>query len=364
MTTVLVTGGGGYLGRRVAERLLGAGDARVDLWVHAADERALAARRAELAPAFAPWGDRARISGGELGAEEPFAGVDPRDVTAIVHSAAVTRFNVDEETARVSNVEGTARALDFAERCPRLRAFVLLSTVYASGLRPGLLAEDPLDGGGPYANHYERSKAAAEALLRARPLPGRVVRVATVVADDLSGRVTQHNAVHNTLQLLFYGLLSTIPGRAETPVYLVTGELVAEAVVAVLERGEDGSVYHAAHRREQSMALGPLLDRAWDTFAEDESFRRRRLLRPLLVEEEAFGLLDRALTTFAGGAVSQALSSITPFARQLFVARDVRNERLLALLGRDPAPDPARLVEAACRELVRTRWGREAGSRA
>ena len=39
-------------------------------------------------------------------------------------------------------------------------------------------------------------------------------------------QVTQHNAVHNTLQLLYYGFISTLPGSPATPVYLVTGDFV------------------------------------------------------------------------------------------------------------------------------------------
>ena len=89
----------------------------------------------------ARFANRIEYAWGDLGADEPFAGVEPRRIRRIVHSAAVTRFNVDEETARRVNIEGTARLLGFAKRCENLESFGFLSTIYASGLRAGPIAE-------------------------------------------------------------------------------------------------------------------------------------------------------------------------------------------------------------------------------
>jgi len=57
--------------------------------------------------------------------------------------------------------------------------------------------------------------------------------------------------------------------------------------------------------------------------------------------------------------VNQAVDSVAPFARQLFITKEVQNANLIAALGRDPAPDASAVVEATCRRLVRTKWGRE-----
>lgn len=80
----------------------------------------------------------------------------------MIHSAAVTRFNVDEDTARKVNTEGTEKILRFTNRCSSLEAFGLLSTVYASGLKAGAIEETPLDGSAGFANHYESSKWSSE----------------------------------------------------------------------------------------------------------------------------------------------------------------------------------------------------------
>lgn len=356
---VLITGGDGYLGRRLARALLAEGR-EVCLWVHAADAAALEARRQAAAADLGGLGERADWKGGDLTAEEPFAGVDPRGLGAIVHAAAAIRFNVDPHTADQVNVAGTDKLLRFASRCPGLDFCGLLSSVYASGLAEGAV-EEALLPRPTFANHYERSKWEAEDLAARRAdLPWRILRVATALADDESGRVGQYNAVHNTLQLLYYGLVSTLPGRPETPLYFVTRDFVASAVQQLLGRSEPHQVYHLAHRAEQSVGLGRFVELAWEAFSADESFRQRRLLRPLFMDETTFALLSGELAAFSGSVVSQAVTSVSPFAAQLFRAKQVRNDRLLRALGHDPAPDPEALARATCAYLVHTRWGREA----
>ena len=356
---VLVTGGDGYLGRRVARALLDEGR-EVRLWVHARDAADVEARRQAAAADLGGYGPRVSWAGGDLGDEDPFAALEPAEVRAIVHAAGVIRFNVDAETADRVNVGGTAKLIAFARRCPRLEFCGLLSTVYACGLAEGAVAEE-LRPRPAFANHYERSKWEAERLLADQAdLPWRILRVAMALADDAGGRVGQYNAVHNTLQLLYYGLVSTLPGRPDTPLYFVTGDFVAAAARRLLGASDPHQVYHLAHRREQSLTLGRFLELAWEAFEADASFRQRRLLRPLFMDETAFALLSGALASFSPGVVSQAVASMAPFAAQLFLRKQIGNDRLLRALGQDPAPDPTALARATLAHLVRTRWGREA----
>ena len=286
--------------------------------------------------------------------------MNPAGVAAIVHAAAVTRFNVDAATARRVNVEGTARLLAFAGFCPSLEAVGLLSTIYASGLRPGLVEEAPLPDDAGFANHYESSKWEAEQLLVGpfRRLPWRIFRIATVIADDDSGEVTQFNALHNTLKLWYHGLLSVLPGDQATPVYLLTGDFAAQAIVEVMANGPSQRVYHICHSRAESLALGGLIDVAFDAFSESLEFRGRRILRPLLCDADSFAAFSDGMSCL-GGPVGQAVSSIAPFARQLFIAKDVCNANLVAALPAYRAPDPHRLVRETCRYLVAGRWGKE-----
>jgi nucleoside-diphosphate-sugar epimerase len=188
-------------------------------------------------------------------------------------------------------------------------------------------------------------------------LPWRILRVATVVADDAAGHVTQHNAFHETLKLWFHGLLPLVPGDGTTPLYLVTGDFVASTVVSLMDAG--AGVYHLAHA--QNCTLVELLDVVAGAFAEVDSFRRRRVLPPLLGDRESFDLLASGVEAFGGGLVRQSLQSVVPFARQLFVAKEVDNARLRAALGDGyQAPDPAQLVRRVCAHLVESKWGRVA----
>jgi nucleoside-diphosphate-sugar epimerase len=359
--TILVTGADGYLGRLLVRRLLESTESELILSLRARDAAELAAKQAGLAATLGGGASRVRWAVADLGTEEPFAGVDPTEVRAILHSAAVTRFNVDAETARRVNVDGTRCVLAFARRCKHLERIALLGTLYASGLRAGPIEETPLDDTAGFANQYERSKWGAEQLLlhEFADLPWRLCRVATVVADDEHGRVTQWNAVHNTLKLLFHGLLSLVPGRCSVPVYLVTGEFVVAAVLAALAAGEAG-IFHVCHTRAESLTLGELIEVAFAVFEEQHDFRARRILRPLFADARSFDLLVGAVRSFGGGIVNQAVSSVAPFAPQLFVEKDPDNRRLRAAMPAYAAPDPKELAERTCAHLVRTRWGRAA----
>ena len=346
--TILVTGAAGYVGARLVERLLATTDAHVIAWL-----------RGDAPATFAEH-PRVTIARGELTRDDAFASIDASAITKIVHAAAVTRFNVEAELADRVNVDGARRVFELASRCPRLDRIIYVSTVYAAGLRTGAIAEAPLDRAPRFANHYERSKWQAETMLLTdyAHLPSTIARVATVIADDDGGAVTQKNAVHNTLRLLFHGLLSLVPGEAQTPVYFVTGALVVDALAALATGSKRPKIVHVAHSREESATLGELVDLAFDVFARDPGFQRRRLLKPLLVDAESFEMLVSGIDGFGGDAVRQALASVAPFARQLFSAKDVANDELRAILPEITAPSPAALVHDTVTHLVATRWGR------
>jgi nucleoside-diphosphate-sugar epimerase len=330
--TVLVTGAAGYLGRRITDACRASG---YDVIAHT------------------------RASG-DLATADAFAAVADRDrarIGAIVHSAAVTRFNVDAETADRVNVGGTKRVIEFAQECPALEQVTLLSTVYASGLQTGRVPETLVASDRGFANHYERSKWEAESVVAASGLPWQVVRVATAIADDDTGAVTQYNAFHTTLRLCFYGLLSVLPGRADTPLYLVTGEFATAAVLAVLG-GRESGVYHACHERAACATLGQAIEIAFEVFAADDEFRRKGILPPLLADEESFGVMAEGIETFGGEVVSQAMRTVSPFGPQLYVDKDVENARLRSVLDGYRAPDSRELLRAVVTNLVATRWGR------
>ncbi len=354
MSATLITGADGHVGRGLARRLLDDSRDELLLFVRAADAGEQRAKLRKLG-ALARHA-RCRVVFGDLREPVPFAALDPQDVTAILHCAAVTAFTVDRPTAAAINVAGTRKTLDFAERCTRLRRLGFVSTLYAAGLRGGPVPEAPLEAACAYANHYEWSKWQAERLVLERPqLPSHIYRLATIVAEDGNGSVVQHNALHNTLRLLYYGLLSIIPGHPATRVYTVTAAEVARTVGFLFLHDDSQGIWHVSDAGDEALTLGELADVAYAAFLTDPAFAQRQILKPLFCDHDAFVSLVEAAGRF-GGVLAQSLGSVAPFARQLYSDKDVQTARTAAALGRR-GHDPRPLVEAVARFLVRTRWG-------
>jgi nucleoside-diphosphate-sugar epimerase len=290
-------------------------------------------------------------------------------ITHIVHAAAVTKFAVDRATAQAVNIDGTAQVVELAKRCPDLERVVLLSTLYTAGLATGDIAEEPAgaveeprtDADDPpgvvrFANYYEWSKHTAERLVLDSGLPATIARVPTIIADDDTGHVSQYNAVHNTLKLLYYGLLSLMPGLPDVPVSLGTGDFTVNATMALL--AAEPGIYHVCPDLDQTPRLGRIVDLMFTAFEQDTSFLRRQILRPLLVDEAAFANLINGLRTLPHGPVLDALESVSPFSAQLFRPKVFGNARLHKAWPGYRAPDPDTLVSQTAEYLVRTRWGR------
>jgi thioester reductase-like protein len=357
--TLLVTGATGYVGSCLAARYLATTTGRVVLWAHAADAAEASNRRGALAERFAPVLNRVTFAFGDLAAEPGFDRIDRASITEIVHAAAITRFNVEAEVADVVNRAGAERVFAFAATCPRLRHFAYLSTVYSTGLRSGTIAEALPREEPDFANHYEASKHRAErALVECYDhLPWSILRLATIIADDEAGSVTQVNAFHNTLRLIRYGLLPLLPSLPEAPLYFVTGDFVVRSILKILQQEPRNQVWHLCHSREEMPTVQQLLDIAFDTFAEEEEFRSRRLLKPPYTDYPTFKSLIAGLDGMASRVTVQALRSVAPFAPQLYLCKNFVNDRVKALNGA-AAPNKTALLAAACRSLVGRRCER------
>jgi nucleoside-diphosphate-sugar epimerase len=340
MNVTLITGADGHVGKAFGNWLLGNSDHELLLYVRTlADD------------------PRCDIVSGDLRDVEPFAGVDGKGVTGILHCAAVTNFGVDRETARAVNIVGTEKLIRFASSCPRLARFGLVSSLYAVGLRSGDVPETVCDDTAPFANHYEWSKWNAEALVhRHRDLPWQIYRVATILAEDESGIVVQQNVIHNTLRLLYYGLLSVIPGNPDSRVYMVSTKFVANAIGRLFLDADSKEMFHISDAGADAMTLGAIADAVYESFLTDSRFARQRILKPLFCDQDSFETLVRGIGQF-GGAVSQALDSVAPFAAQLYSDKDVRTNRATAALNGLRTPDSKGLLNAVTDYLVQTRWG-------
>ena len=360
--SVLITGADGYFGKLLTEKYLSHTDNRMLLWVRAQDRTEYDSKCEQLRKTYAVHKNRIHFHGGDLQSPEPFSTINPSEVKAIVHTAAITRFNVEESLANEVNREGTRKTAMFAHRCRGLEQFAFISTIYSSGLAPGCVSETAVSPTGPFANHYERSKSEAEHLIQTQfpDLPWSIYRAATIIADDDSGKVVQYNVFHNTMRLFFHGLISLLPGYHTTPIYLTTGRSTIDSIFEILSAQQtQQSIYNLCYGRDTAMTLGELIDRVFNNFARDPDFHKKRILKPLFTDLDAFESLASVLKGLSGAVVKQALESIRPFAQQLFIEKDVANQQLLCATPGYPIPDMPVLIDNVIQHLMQTKWGRE-----
>lgn len=174
------------------------------------------------------------------------------ETTHIVHSAAVTCFDVDEKTADAVNASGTAHVLEFAQQAMTnqvLRRMVHVSTAYICGHdAKGMVSPDDMPEHPPHTNVYERSKWKAERMVRERfkALPLVLARPSIVVGEATTGRVIRFNVLYPPLRLL-------LPCLGNHPMSGLDGSLdivPVDYVAAVCERlllhpdVREGGCYH------------------------------------------------------------------------------------------------------------------------
>ncbi|WP_373234570.1 SDR family oxidoreductase [Mycobacterium marinum] len=360
--TTVLTGADGYVGHKIAAKLLECTDDRLVLGVRADSSAELSTKRTRLRGLLGSAHDRrTTIVRADLRDSDPFGGLDTAGVTTVVHAAAVTRFNVERDLARRANLEGTARVCEFASRCASLGRLAVISTLYSAGKHQGRIAEAPLDDAG-FVNNYEWSKWAAEqhALATCADLPLTILRLPTIIADDVAGMVGQYNAFHNTAKLFFYGLLSVVPGDRDTRVNIATASFTTAAITALLDPGKPGGVFHVCPEHKNNATVGELVDRAYTAFERDEGFLRRRLLRPLYCELEGFRDLVKGAQSLGKGPIKESLDSVSSFGEQLFLPKEFDTDSLYAAWPEPVIEDPLALIESTISHLVATRWGRQA----
>ena len=174
---ILITGGGGFIGSNLADRLLAEGHEVLTVDTYATS------RRDNLTPQ-----DRLTIVEGSIADEAFFNGVvDDFGPEAIVHAAASYKDpDAWEEDAR-TNALGTAIVVKAAERTGVSR-FIYFQTALCYGVKPEeqpITLNHPLR---PYDSSYAISKTAGEDYIRLSSLPWVSFRLANVYGPrNLSG---------------------------------------------------------------------------------------------------------------------------------------------------------------------------------
>ncbi len=176
-----------------------------------------------------------------------------KELTWIHHLATTHWRGTDPKVARALNVGGTRSVLDLARDCARLARLVHWSSALVSGDRHGTVYEADLEAGQKFHDAYERTKYAAELLVRAamRDLPIAVVRPGVIVGDSQTGEIDHVRAPGSISAQL--ARLATNPrgvafpriGRGDAPLHLVPIDYVVAAAwqVARAEQAA-GQTFH------------------------------------------------------------------------------------------------------------------------
>ena len=245
---VLVTGGAGFIGRRVVARLAARGD---DVVVAVRDP----ARGSDLAS------ERVTLVASDLGDRKPLAdaiaGCD-----AVVHSAGMYRIGVravDRPAMWAANVDTTDRVLGAAVDA-RARRIVHVSTVNVFGDTRGQIVDETFhrDLGRGFVSWYDRTKH------RAHEVAGEwIARGAPIVIVQPGGVYGpgDHSAAGGQLEQAYHGSLRY---RALDDVGLswVHVDDVADGIILALDRGRIGESYvlaGPAHRMRSAITLAARL---------------------------------------------------------------------------------------------------------
>ena len=242
MTTYLVTGGTGFIGRHLLERLLARDDAEVYALVRGASVSKL-----PPSPGLEPLI-------GDL--REPMLGVSAADrdrlrgrVDHVVHLAAVYDMTATEEANEQANIGGTREALTLAADL-RAGVFRHASSVAVAGDYRGEFTEDMFDEGQHLPSPYHATKFAAEQLVREQAdVPWRVYRPAIVVGHSVTGAMDKLDGPYYFFPAL--ARMSTLPawlpllGPDIGDTNVVPVDFVAAAMDVLMHRdGLDGRAFH------------------------------------------------------------------------------------------------------------------------
>jgi nucleoside-diphosphate-sugar epimerase len=221
MPYLLLTGATGLLGNYLMRDLLQAGQ---PLAVLVRGTRWLTARQ-RIEQQLQQWDKelgqplpRPVVLTGDLGEDD--LGLDANQFrwiaehcSGVIHNAASLTFHATSTEGEPyrSNVDGTRRMLDLCKQLG-IRQFHHVSTAYVAGLRNGRVLESDVNVGQTLGNDYEKSKLAAEELVRSSDFlnPPTVYRPGIIIGDSQTGFTTTYHGFYAALQLT-NTIVRTIP---------------------------------------------------------------------------------------------------------------------------------------------------------
>jgi thioester reductase-like protein len=292
--TILLTGATGTIGSHLVPIYLAQENCRLTLLVRDKGKLRGSARIAKMIgfpseeslPA-----ERLEILIGDV--SEPRFGLDSSvydrllaSTDLVIHGAATTKLTDSEENCHRINLRGTANVLDFSRKAAnagRLTRLSHISTAYVAGSRLGIpLIEDELPENPVFANNYERSKYAAEVLVRqqmSQGLPVTIYRPSIVVGDSVTGRPVSFNVSYPFFRILASGMLSQIPVHSDSCLNMVPVDFVAHSIASINHLPMSlGNTYHLVSKIPTPMRMFQELEQFYPHLS--HIFRRVELVDP------------------------------------------------------------------------------------
>ncbi len=269
-------------------------------------------------------------------------GMDPsarrklaQQIEIIIHAAADTKFRGSADAQWNVNVKGTRRMLEFAANCPRLRQFILVSTICVAGKNCGQIPEEFFTPDG-FVNEYERTKWEAERLALASDLPLRVARVGVVMGSRVNGAVHRLGALHHILRWFGHGMIPLVPGTPQSNVELIDVETVCQflaraASEEAIAHCPNKAIWHVT-AGDQTALLTELMETTWEAFNQHQTSARGRE-KGRLVDAQTFERIRRAYDRRGDASLGNLMESIDSFLPGLLYPRQFETAQAEQLWG-------------------------------
>jgi nucleoside-diphosphate-sugar epimerase len=238
---VVVTGGGGFLGSRLAKALLARGTLAGAGGKAEKISRVVALDTAF--PAAMPDDSRLERVTGDLADEKTLAAVLTPDTGSVFHLAAVVSgaAEADFDLGMRVNLDGTRRLIERCRRCTRPPRFVFASSVAAFGGELPAVLDDAIT---PVPQtSYGTQKVIGEYLVsdltRKGYLNGRSLRLPTIVVRPGKPNAAASSFASAIVREPLNGVVYECPVGPETGVWLLSPKRVVEAFVHAHELAGD-----------------------------------------------------------------------------------------------------------------------------
>lgn len=247
----LVTGGSGFIGKRLIRALLERPDSHIYLLMrHPTADR--------LTRLYRYWDtDEARVTAIKGDVTERDLGIDASEREAMVgkidhvfHLAAIYDLDADPEAELRTNIEGTRNAVALAAAI-RAKHFHHMSSIAAAGLYHGVFREDMFAEAQHLEHPYFASKHDAEKIVREEcRIPWRIYRPGLVIGDSRTGEMDKIDGPYYFFKLiqktrkLLPGWMPSI-GIEGGRINLVPVDFVVAAIMHLAHlEGQDGRCFH------------------------------------------------------------------------------------------------------------------------